>query len=194
MRLQHGASGNFSPLSNQEDRIMTYGQPPADNQGGTGNQGGTVYQPAPSGGTPPPAGGGYSPPPAGGGYSAPPPSTYTAPPVAAGSGNNTFAIIALVLGIIALLPLCTIVFGWVSILLGLIAAILGFMARSQIKQTGQGGSGMAMAGLVLGIIALILGLLETAGFAALLGFGGTAINQALTSVPLTLTAGATPGP
>ena len=39
------------------------------------------------------------------------------------------------------------------------AIVLGHMARSQIKRTGEQGAGLALAGLVLGWAAAILGVL-----------------------------------
>jgi hypothetical protein len=39
------------------------------------------------------------------------------------------------------------------------AIVLGHMARSQIKRTGEQGAGLALAGLVLGWAAAILGIL-----------------------------------
>jgi hypothetical protein len=88
------------------------------------------------------------------------PSTITAvqqppayPPQQPGSyaavrPTNTLAIVSLVLGIASyvFLPL-----------VGAIAAIvLGHMARGQIKRTGEGGSGFALAGLVLGYVHIVL--------------------------------------
>ncbi|WP_237111761.1 DUF4190 domain-containing protein [Nocardioides sp. WS12] len=54
--------------------------------------------------------------------------------------TNTFAILALVFGLLG----------------GLLAIPLGHIARSQIRRTGEGGAGMATAGLVLGYLALVL--------------------------------------
>ena len=108
----------------------------------------------------------------------------TTAPAAGSSSTNVLAIIALVVGILALLPLC-IFAGPVSLILGIVAAVLGYMGRNQIRQRGQGGSGLAMAGLVIGIVAAVLGLLELAGLAAIIGLGGNAIQ---TAVSLTATA------
>ena len=100
------------------------------------------------------------------------------------------AIIALVVGVIALLPLCTIVFGFASIILGLIAVVLGYLGMTQARQRGQGGRGLAIAGIIVGALAAILGVLEAAGC----GMFGSAISsiapQLMTQIPLTLTAGA----
>lgn len=47
--------------------------------------------------------------------------------------------------------------GWIVILVGpLLAIIFGHIARSQIKHTGQKGSGLALAGLILGYIQLFI--------------------------------------
>ena len=62
-------------------------------------------------------------------------------------GTNGYAIASLVLGII-----------WIGGLGSLLAVIFGGIARSQINRTGgrQAGGGMAMAGLVLGIVGVVL--------------------------------------
>lgn len=80
-------------------------------------------------------------------YDAPPPSYGQSPygaPVP--QGTNKKAIWALVLGIIGVLCCGP---------LGIVAIILGRSAQSEIAQTGQGGQGMAKAGFILGIIALV---------------------------------------
>jgi hypothetical protein len=43
----------------------------------------------------------------------------------------------------------------VGILAGIPAIVLGFMAISQIRQTGENGRGMAIAGIVLGFVSII---------------------------------------
>lgn len=77
------------------------------------------------------------------------------PPAAPRPGkNNTLAVVALVCGILSML------FGLCCPLIGLplsIAAIVcGGMAMSQIKRTGEGGRGMAIAGLATGALGVIL--------------------------------------
>lgn len=57
--------------------------------------------------------------------------------------NNGMAVASMVLGLIGIL-FC----GFTSIL----AIIFGHVAQSQIKRTGEGGGGMATAGLILGYI------------------------------------------
>lgn len=65
--------------------------------------------------------------------------------------NNTMAIVSLVAGIAGL----TVLFFLGSI----VAVITGHMARKQIAERGEGGSGMATAGLITGYIGIALGAL-----------------------------------
>jgi hypothetical protein len=110
------------------------GQPPAYGQPG--------YPPPPPGygqpGYPPQQPGygqpGYPPPP---GFGAP----YGQPPYAAQT-TNTLAIVALV----------------ASFLCGLAGIIMGVIARSQIKQRGQKGEGLAVAAIVVGSLNILLGI------------------------------------
>jgi hypothetical protein len=54
------------------------------------------------------------------------------------------------------------------------AIVLGHMARSQIKRTGDQGAGLALTGLVLGWAAVILGIILIAvGLAVAAGMHGT---------------------
>ena len=58
------------------------------------------------------------------------------------------AVASLVLGIL-----------WIYWIGSILALVFGYIARSQIRQRGEGGSGMAVAGIVLGWVGLgILGL------------------------------------
>ncbi|HKV20861.1 MAG TPA: septum formation family protein [Mycobacterium sp.] len=104
---------------------------------------------------PPPPPGGYPPPPPPGGYPPPPPGAYPAPPQhypppgAYGPptpGTNWWAVISLIFGVI----------GGV-----LISVVCGIIGLNRAKR-GQGGRGMAIAGLVLsalwaiGIVVLVV--------------------------------------
>lgn len=62
--------------------------------------------------------------------------------------TNTFAVLALVFGILG----------------GLLGVVFGHVALSQIKRTGEGGRGLAVAGLVLGYIYLAFWLLMLFGY------------------------------
>ncbi len=76
----------------------------------------------------------------------PPPPSYGGVPGAVPAGTNTKAVWSLVTGIVGLL--CC---GLVSIA----AIILGQSAKKEIAASGQGGSGLATAGFVLGIIGIV---------------------------------------
>lgn len=81
----------------------------------------------------------------------PPPPQYGAPMPGATPGSNKKAIWSLVLGIVGLV--CC---GFIA---GIPAIILGNLAKKEIATTGEGGGGMATAGLVLGIIACVWGVI-----------------------------------
>ena len=70
------------------------------------------------------------------------------------------AFAALILGIIGLFPIC-------PIILSVLAIIFGYMAKGEIERSGGalGGSGIALAGLILGWVGLALYVLF---FAAIL--------------------------
>jgi hypothetical protein len=95
------------------------------------------------------------PPPPSGGYVPPPPVGYTAGSTGAYAGTRTdgLAIAALIVGILSL------VCSWLclGVILGPAAAIMGFMSRSRIAASGgtMGGGGLAMAGLVIGVIGFV---------------------------------------
>ena len=65
-----------------------------------------------------------------------PPYMYVQQP-----GTNGLAIASMVLGIL-----------WIYWVGSILALIFGYIARGQIRQRGQGGDGMAIAGIVLGWI------------------------------------------
>ena len=57
------------------------------------------------------------------------------------------------------------------------AIVLGHVARHQIKRTGEQGAGMALAGLLLGWAAVVLGIIAIAGLAVFaVAHTGHAIN------------------
>src|SRR5258706_14723823 len=53
---------------------------------------------------------------------------------------------------------------------GLVAVITGHVARQQIKRTGEAGGNLALAGLIVGYVAIGLTLLFIAVYIAFLGF------------------------
>jgi Domain of unknown function (DUF4190) len=50
-------------------------------------------------------------------------------------------------------------FGWLCIIGGILGIIFGFLALNQIKQSGQGGRGMAIAGIIIGVIVTVMVIL-----------------------------------
>ena len=70
--------------------------------------------------------------------------------------TNQMAIVSLVAGIA----------GYViphPFIAGIVAIVTGHMARNQIRQTGEEGSGLATAGLILGYVHLALSILLVIG-------------------------------
>ena len=126
------------------------GYPPPPGYGGFPSPG--SYEAAPNGGSNAPYGGGYPPPPSG--YAAPPPE-YGAPyptgygyPATQPSGTNSMAIFSLVASVVGLL--CGV---------GSVIGIgLGVIAINQIKKTRQGGYGLAVAGIVVGVASLVISI------------------------------------
>jgi hypothetical protein len=79
-------------------------------------------------------------------------------PVAVARPNNGMAIASLVVSIVGVLGLCGYgLGGWI----GLIGAILGHVARRQIRERGENGDGMALAGIIVGWIATAIALIAT---------------------------------
>ena len=72
--------------------------------------------------------------------------------------TNSLAIISLVAGIGSFFA--HVIPGLGGFTVALVAIVTGYMARNQIKQTGEQGMGLATAGMVIGIIhiALIVGV------------------------------------
>jgi len=133
----------------------------AGDQFGPGQQWpGQPGQGQPPYGPPPPP---YGPPPPH--YGPPPPGHYWGPgygqpgPYAPyGRRTNSLAVAALCCGI----GQCV-----AGPLAGIAAIILGPMALSQIRQSGEDGRGMAIAGLILGVAGLILSVILLVVFLAI---------------------------
>ena len=91
-------------------------------------------------------------------------SGYGTPPA---QPRNGFGIAALVLGLLALVLCWTIIGG---VLLGLLALIFGLIGRARARRGQATNGGMSVAGLVLGVLGLLLGI----GLAA---FGVSLLNS-----------------
>ena len=119
-----------------------YPYPPAPYQGGP-YQGG----PYPGG---PYHGGPYQ-----GGYPPPPMQYGDYYPAGPAAPKNGLGTAALVIAIVALISSVSVVGG---ILLGVVAVILGVIARGRVKSGEANNGGVALAGIILGIISIIAGL------------------------------------
>jgi hypothetical protein len=119
----------------------------------------------PPGYPPPPGESGYPPP--GQGYSTPPPPSYPPPPAAgyppppgpgyapppgpaypAAVGTNSMAIASLVCSLL----------GWLCGIGPILGIIFGILALGKIKQTGEGGRGLAIAGIAIGAVLIVFGI------------------------------------
>jgi len=112
----------------------------------------------------------------------PPPEGYT-PPTAAYPGyaypgygypgygypvtqpTNGMAIASMVVSIVGAMGLCGYGLGGY---VGIVGAILGHVARRQIRERGESGDGMALAGMIVGWISAGIAVLATVGIIALI--------------------------
>lgn len=108
--------------------------------------------PAPGGGPYQPYSYPYPPGPYPGSYPPPPYGDYPMPPSAP---RNGLGIAALVVGIIALVGSFSIVGG---ILLGIVAVVLGFVGRARARRGEATNGGTALAGIIVGAVAIVAGL------------------------------------
>lgn len=121
------------------------------------------YQGPPGGYPPPPYPpqpgpyGGYG---GDGGYPPPPPPPYSGyAPQAPMAPKNGLGIASLITAIVSL-PAALSVFG--GFLLGVVAVILGFVGYSRAKRGEANNGGVAIAGIVLGVVGIILSALVIA--------------------------------
>ncbi|OBJ28709.1 DUF4190 domain-containing protein [Mycolicibacter heraklionensis] len=144
----HGGDSGENPRGNADQPWADPGAPAPD-------QGGWPYPPSfegypPGPGYPPP---GFPPPPPGApgyppsGYGTPYPGSYFNPGQA--QKTNVLAVSSLVVSLL----------GLVFWPLGVAGVILGGVALSQIKSTGEAGHGMAVAGTAIGGVAVTLSLI-----------------------------------
>ena len=91
-----------------------------------------------------------------------------------------FAVATMGVGLVVYI--CTIGLACISPIGWLIGTVLGNTAKSQIRQTGEGGAGMANAGFIMNLIGLILTGLFLCGIIAYVALVGTAgITQYFTN-------------
>jgi Domain of unknown function (DUF4190) len=91
----------------------------------------------------------------------PPPTGPLYEPGALRGQTNTLAVVSLVAGIGSFFA--HIIPGLGGFTVALIAVVTGFMARKQIKETGEQGMGMATAGIIIGLVHLTLLILLVIG-------------------------------
>ncbi|MGW1679548.1 DUF4190 domain-containing protein [Saccharopolyspora sp. NPDC002376] len=60
--------------------------------------------------------------------------------------NNGLAVASMVVSLVGIPLMCA----WIGFLLGILGVVFGHIAQTQIKRDGTRGSGMAMAGIVIG--------------------------------------------
>jgi hypothetical protein len=113
--------------------------------------------------------------------STPPPSGYppaSQPPPAEPSLPIGLSITALILGILSF-ALCCVGTRYINLgmILALVAIVIGFIAIQKAGRGEQGGRGLAVAGVVLGVINVILNIIMI----LLVTFGGPRIEQWLNS-------------
>lgn len=135
--------------------------PPYPDPSGLGAPGYPPPPPPPPYGTPPQ---GYGPPPPG--YGPPPPgygpAGYPAPGYggaygAPGQKVNSMAIGSLVASVIGVVPfLCGIA--------SIVGVVLGIIALNQIKTSGEGGRGMAIAGIAIGAVTFLISVITGIAF------------------------------
>jgi len=93
------------------------------------------------------------------------------PHLASTAPNNSLAMVSLVTGILSFLGHVIPIIGGST--LAIVAIVTGYMARNQIKETGEQGMTAATVGMILGIanLALVFVIILVIVFAIALGFG-----------------------
>ena len=78
--------------------------------------------------------------------------------------GNGLAVAALVLGVASLVAALSFVFFPLGLLGGLVAAVLGIIAVTRGRANGTANSGQAIAGIVCGVLALVIGIVFAVRF------------------------------
>ncbi len=104
------------------------------------------------------------------------------PPPTASNKTNTLALISLIAGVLgaltSALSLCLWCLGGIPLLLGIAAAVTGYLGKKQIDESSgpQSSRKMATAGMILGLVSIVLSIVFIAlgilysGFSALREF------------------------
>ncbi|BBZ21070.1 DUF4190 domain-containing protein [Mycolicibacterium gadium] len=156
----------YDPTPQSAPEYPSY--PPPPSYGEFGAPAAPGYPPPPPYGTPPPGFGppapGFGPPPPPPGYGPPPgfgpPPGYSAAPSYPAYGapekTNAMAIGSLVASIV----------GFCCGIGSIVGIVLGIVAMNQIKQSGEKGHGLAVAGIAVGALSLLINVLWTIGVMA----------------------------
>lgn len=129
-----------------------YGQQPGQPGGPAGGQPGGPPPGGPGGGQPGGPGGGYP-----GGPGGPPPGGQPTPGGGyPGQPSNGLGVTALILGIAAIPLVCCF---YIGVPLGIVAVVLGWLGKQKAERGEATNRGQAMAGLICGAVAVVLGIL-----------------------------------
>lgn len=93
------------------------------------------------------------------------------------SGASGLAVAALVVGIVSLLIAWVPLVNVAAILGGLVAVVLGALALSRIRRSGQTGKGLAVAGLVLGGLSVVASIIVNVALGAFVEEVGAAVEE-----------------
>jgi len=78
---------------------------------------------------------------------------------------NGLALAGLIVSIVGLVLFFT---GWLGAVIGLVGLILSIIGRRQVAQRGDRGRGLTTAGIIIGIAAILVGILYTVVLVAVL--------------------------
>lgn len=93
-------------------------------------------------------------------------ASYGTEPASQPPRSNGPAIAAIITGIIALLLSWIPAINLLAIVLGIVALVTGFMGLRNAGTPGVGGKGLAVTGLVTGVLALVISVLVYVGLAS----------------------------
>jgi Domain of unknown function (DUF4190) len=85
----------------------------------------------------------------------PPPMSYHGGPQPPAAPKNGLGIASLVLAVVGLLSVVTV---FAPIALGIVAVVFGFLAHARVKRGTANNGGVAIAGIVLGGLAIVAGM------------------------------------
>ncbi|MDG4801438.1 hypothetical protein [Micromonospora sp. WMMD980] len=90
----------------------------------------------------------------------------------AGAKTSTAAALALVFGVSGLFSVLTAILAWIGVVLAIVGIVLGIVGLRMAARPGVTGRGVAIGGLVLSVVALLLGLALGAGITTFLNNEG----------------------